>query len=49
MYPLGHEKFVKKIWNQLKLPVSVRTELPEKSVKNFELWIEKNIKEENSD
>jgi len=42
MYPLGLEKLVKEIYNGLGLPVSVRTELPPKSVRLFERWIDAN-------
>jgi len=42
IYPPGFEQFTKTIYKRLGLPVNVRTDLPEKSVKLFEKWVNKN-------
>lgn len=44
MYLLGFEKFVKTLYNKLGLPVYVRTDLPEKTMKIFADWVSKTIK-----
>ena len=41
IYPLDYEKFTQIIWNKLGLPVTVRTELPPKSVAIFSEWVRK--------
>jgi len=41
IYPLGFERHAKTIWGRLRLPVTVRTELPEKSVQIFNKWVDK--------
>lgn len=47
IYPPGFEELTKTLYKRLKLPVSVRTELPEKSVRRFEEWVKKNISTDN--
>ncbi|MEM2111696.1 MAG: hypothetical protein QXX08_07445 [Candidatus Bathyarchaeia archaeon] len=42
IYPPGYEKLTQTIFKKLRLPVTVRTELPEKSVKLFENWVKAN-------
>ena len=44
IYPPGFEELTKTLYNRLKLPVTVRTDLPEKSVKLFQKWTEKNTR-----
>lgn len=39
IYPPGFEKLTNALYSRLKLPVSVRTELPEKAVKIFSKWV----------
>ena len=41
IYPPGFEKLTKTLYRRLRLPVIVRTELPEKSVKLFERWVKR--------
>jgi len=42
IYPPGYEQLTRTIYQRLGLPVTVRTELPEKSVRLFESWTERN-------
>mgnify|MGYP001047063267 CR=1 FL=1 len=44
VYPLGFEQLTKTLWEKLRLPVTVRTELPERSVRLFENWVRRNTK-----
>ena len=39
IFPLGFEELTKRLWHQLKIPVIVRTDLPEKSIRLFENWV----------
>lgn len=39
MFPIGFESFVKEMQQKFGFPVKVSTEIPEKSVKEFENWI----------
>lgn len=40
IYPLGFEQLTKLLYDKLGLPVSVRTDLPEKSIGIFQGWVE---------
>ena len=42
IYPPGFEQFTKTLYRRLRLPVIVRTELPERSVRSFESWVRRN-------
>ena len=48
IYPLGFEELTRVLYRGLKIPVSVGTELPKKSVRSFENWVRKNISNANS-
>jgi hypothetical protein len=39
IYPLGFEKLTQNIWTRLGLPVTVRTDLPEKTIKVLADWV----------
>ena len=39
IYPPGFEKLVKVVWRRLSLPVNVRTDLPEGSIRVFSNWV----------
>jgi hypothetical protein len=43
IYPPGFEELTKTLYKRLNLPVTVRTELPEKSVDIFQRWINSKI------
>ena len=43
IYPPGFENLTATLYNRLHLPVTVRTELPEKSVRLFIRWVQKQI------
>jgi len=43
IYPPGFEELTKVLYKRLKLPITVRTELPERSIRLFEKWINKNL------
>lgn len=45
IYPPGYEQFTKEVYDRLKLPVTVRTDLPETPVKHFSRWVDKMISE----
>lgn len=48
LYPLGQEKFVKELRKRFTFPLEVRSELPQKSIIEFQEWVEnreKNISE----
>ena len=44
IYPPGFEELTKLLYKRLGLPVTVRTDLPEKSVRLFQMWTEKNTR-----
>jgi hypothetical protein len=44
IYPPGFDELTKMLWKRLGLPVTVRTDLPEKSVLNFQRWVETNTR-----
>ena len=44
IYPPGFEELTKLLYKRLGLPVTVRTDLPEKSVRLFQIWTEKNTR-----
>jgi len=39
IYPLGFEKLTETVWRRLRLPMAVRTELPERSIVVFNRWV----------
>lgn len=39
IYPPGFDKLTQEIWKKLKLPVTVRTDLPQKSIEILSRWI----------
>jgi len=41
IYPPGFETLTKTLWKRLRLPVTVRTDLPPKSIRSFETWVGK--------
>jgi len=43
IYPPGFEKLTRIVWRRLKLPVMVRTDLPEKSVQIFNSWVDRQV------
>jgi len=40
IHPPGFDDLTKMLWNRLELPVTVRTDLPEKSIANFQRWVQ---------
>lgn len=44
IYPPGFDDLTKILWNRLELPVTVRTDLPEKSIANFQRWVQNRTK-----
>jgi len=43
IYPPGFEQLTKTLYRRLDLPVTVRTDLPEKTIEIFHRWVESNI------
>jgi len=41
IYPPGFEALTKTLWTRLRLPVTVRTDLPPKSLRGFDTWVNK--------
>ena len=39
LYPIGQEKFVKELGKRFSFPIEVKSELPEKSVLEFQEWV----------
>jgi hypothetical protein len=44
IYPPGYEDLVNEIFKRMGLPVSVRTDLPPKTIPPFQRWIEEHLK-----
>lgn len=44
IYPPGFDDLTKMLWNRLQLPVTVRTDLPEKSINSFQRWVKSRTK-----
>jgi hypothetical protein len=44
IYPPGFEELTKTLYSRLKLPVTVRTDLPEKTIPIFQRWVENRTK-----
>ena len=47
IYPPGFEQLTKLLYERLELPVTVRTDLPEKTISIFQKWVERKTQESN--